>query len=274
MCEVVHKLRRRLNASRSTDFQHINASQAAQKTIREADNAYLNNLNILGDILARTATFLIDIATDVIPITSVPKDTYRALVGKDPVTGEALSKFERVLAVGFVVAAFGTVGLSNAAKLTFKEAEAVIHASEQEARLAEGITRVIKGSPLRVEVLTKGTSGEFAVIGRDMTRANEVGTTLRNEGIEVKTLDEFTKAANAEWEQMLIDYVKKPGDRIPPEIVKTSIRFSENQKWIRDALEKGHAIIDLGNPMAKEFSAFYEMEKGIVLEYIKKASKW
>jgi hypothetical protein len=68
-------------------------------------------------------------------------------------------------------------------------------------------------------------------------------------------------------------YVKKPGDRIPPDVVMTTLKYTTNQVWIKDALEKGHTIIDLGNPMAREISAFYEMEKNEILRYIKRGSK-
>jgi hypothetical protein len=45
---------------------------------------------------------------------------------------------------------------------------------------------------------------------------------------------------------------------------ETTLRYANNQKWLRAAIENRHTIIDLGNPAAREFSAFYEMGKNIL----------
>jgi hypothetical protein len=192
------------------------------------------------------------------------------LVGKDPLTGEKLSSFERALAGAFIAGAILTVGVSNTLKLEAKAVKAIAKATENEARLAEKLTKVIAKSPLKVEVLVKGTSENFTIIGRDMTRLSEVGTALKSEGISVNTLDNFSDAANEQWDRLI---ESQGGGRLSNAVVKTTIKYAENQKWIRDALEKGHTIIDLGNPLSKDFSPFYEMEKGEILEFLRRIGK-
>lgn len=267
-------LRKRLVESSAKGPQQWEAKRAASKTIREADNAYLENKNELGDILKDAGKLLVDIATDIIPFTSIPKDAYRLLVGKDPVTGATLSGFERALAGGFMAGAILTVGASNTLKFEIQTTKALVNATEAEFRMAEKLTEVIGKSPLKVEVLLKGKGEKFTVIGRDMSRVSEVGEALRKESIDVSTLDKFSDAADKDWQKRLDKYVLKNGDRIPSDEVEKSLRYAENKTWLRSAIEQGDAIIDLGNPMAKEFSAFYEMEKNMVLKYLKKAEKW
>jgi hypothetical protein len=190
-------------------------------------------------------------------------------VGKDPITGEPLSSFERALAGAFIAGAILTVGATNTLKLEAKAIKAIAKATEGEARLAEKLTQVIAKSPLKVEVLTKGTSGEFVVIGREMARVTEVSTTLGKEGIVINTLENFSESASREWKAL----ADANNGWIPNDKVITSMKYAENQKWIKDALEKSHTIIDLGNPAAKNLSPFYEMEKREILEFLRKSGK-
>jgi hypothetical protein len=54
-------------------------------------------------------------------------------------------------------------------------------------------------------------------------RVSEVGKALKSEGVNVNTLDNFGKAANDQWKELLTKYVKNDGDRIPYEVVQTSL---------------------------------------------------
>lgn len=267
-------LRTRLNQYPVSGPQQWDAKVAAFNTIRLADNAYLNNLTEIGDLLFNVAKGLVDLATDIVPFTSIPKDGYRLLVGKDPTTGEPLSSFERALAGAFMAGAFLTVGASNTLKLETKVVQAIAKATEGEVKLAEKLTQVIAKSPLKVEVLIKGTSGEFTIIGRDMARVTEVGAALEKEGIKVNTLNGFSEATETEWLYLRNLYIKKPGDLIPYEEVMKSKRLIDNKEWLESAIKNGHTVIDLGNPMARDVSAFYDMEKSVILNYFKRSQKW
>ena len=267
--EELNKERDRLNDSRAQGPQQWDAKVAAYLNLRKADNAYLANDNQAGDDHFKVAHFLADVATDIIPFTAIPKDIFKALVGKDPLTGQDLSPMERVLAAGF--AGLNTFSLGGAGVLAagIKNVGRAAGATLKEIALAEKLTEVIAKSPLRVEVLVKGASEEFTLIGRDMTRVNEVSAALEKNGIKVNTLTEFTEAANKQWEKLLTTY-KAQGLRIPDVEVVKSLKYVENETWIKSALEKGHTILDLGDPAGNVFSPFYNMEKKEILNYLRK----
>jgi hypothetical protein len=270
--EALDKERDRLIDARAQGPHQWDAKVAAFLNQRKADNAYLANDNQAGDDHFKVAHFLADVATDIIPFTAIPKDIFKALVGKDPLTGQDLSPMERVLAAGF--AGLNTFSLGGAGILAagIKNVGRAAGATLKEIALAEKLTEVIAKSPLRVEVLVKGASEEFTFIGRDMTRVNEVSAALEKSGIKVNTLNEFTDAANKQWEKLLTTY-KARGLRIPDVEVIKSLKYVENETWIKSALEKGHTILDLGDPAGNVFSPFYNMEKKEILNYLRKVKK-
>jgi len=115
-------LRDRLNYSISKTPQQSDAKRSGYVAIAEADKAYVTQDLGLGNSLVEVAKILVDIATDVIPLTSIPKDFYRTFVGKDPMTGESLANWERALAGGFFIAGMATLGGSNLGKSWIKAA--------------------------------------------------------------------------------------------------------------------------------------------------------
>lgn len=130
------KLREPLLNFKPNSPQSYSAFKAGLSALKRADESYLQNEVQIGDFLKAAAKTLLDVATDLIPIYSIPKDLYRTFVGKDPFSGHKLTPFERVLAGGFVVLAVGTVGISNFAK-GIKEVEVIAEASAREAAEAE-----------------------------------------------------------------------------------------------------------------------------------------
>lgn len=260
------QIRERLNQSSSKGPQQWNAKVEALKTLRHSDNAFLSDNDKLGRELQDLAVVLTDIATDIIPFTSIPKDFYRALVGKDPITGKELSPLERTLAAGFASANTLSFGAVGAAIASVKTIGRVANATAKEIAFAENLAEILAKSPLKAEVLVQGTTSEITLIGRDMVNVNHVADILAQHGVKVNTLKGFSEAAEKEW----IDKVRLFGGWLPHDEVVTTQRYMENQEWIRSALNKGHAIIDIGNPSKKGLSPFYEMEKNEIKSFLSK----
>jgi hypothetical protein len=113
--EELEKLRLRLNTSIPQSPQQADAKSTGYVLLNQADDAYVKTDIVLGDRLINIAKITIDIATDIIPLTAIPKDFYRAFVGKDPRTGETLANWERGLAAGLMVVGMVSLGASNIA---------------------------------------------------------------------------------------------------------------------------------------------------------------
>ncbi|MGZ3747519.1 MAG: pre-toxin TG domain-containing protein [Pseudobdellovibrionaceae bacterium] len=128
--EELTQLRHRLNDVIPKTPQQADAKRSGYFVLSETDKAFLVHDGVLGASLLKIASPLVDIATDVIPLTAIPKDFYRIIVGKDPLTGEILNHWERAIAGGFLVAGIITLGASN---LVAPEARALAKAG----RLAE-----------------------------------------------------------------------------------------------------------------------------------------
>ncbi|MBS1969904.1 MAG: pre-toxin TG domain-containing protein [Bdellovibrionales bacterium] len=133
--DELDKLRDRLNNHQSQTPQQEDAKRVGYSVLNEADNAYTQNDQELGNGLLNAGKILVDIATDMIPLTSAPKDFYRAFVGKDPMTGEPLATWERAVAGGFFVVGIVTLGGSNAAKPWVRAIAKIAHPAEEEINL-------------------------------------------------------------------------------------------------------------------------------------------
>ena len=103
----------------------------AFRYLKATDQTFLQGQKSIGERLFQISKFLVDISTDIIPITSVPKDAYRLLIGKDPMSGLSLSPTERGIAAGFFVFGVMTLGASNVFKLEAEVAKVALEASEQ-----------------------------------------------------------------------------------------------------------------------------------------------
>lgn len=260
------QIRERLNQSSSKGPQQWNAKVEALKTLRHSDNAFLGDNDQLGRELQDLAVVLTDIATDIIPFTSIPKDLYRALVGKDPINGKELFPLERTLAAGFASANTVTFGAVGAAIASVKTIGRLAKATAKEVAFAQNLAEILAKSPLKAEVMVQGTTSEITLIGRDMVNVNYVADVLAQQGVKVNTLKGFSEAAEAQWDDLLGRY----GGWISDEVVIKTHKYIENKEWIKAALEKGHTIIDIGNPSNRGLSPFYEMEKNEIKMFLTK----
>jgi hypothetical protein len=139
--ESLEKVRSRLNRAVPKNPQQADAKAAGFGVLVKSDQAYLGFDTELGDKLLGIAVILADIATDVIPVSSIPKDFYRAVVGRDPVHGHELKNWERYLAAGFVVLTIGTAGTAGLVTPELRALAKAASLTQEDLALAEKISK-------------------------------------------------------------------------------------------------------------------------------------
>jgi hypothetical protein len=139
--DELESLRARLNIALPRSPQQADAKSTGYVLLDAADDAYVKSDVALGDRIVKIAKITIDIATDIIPLTAIPKDFYRAVVGKDPRTGESLATWERGLAAGLLAVGLVTLGASNIAAPEVRAIAMAAHVSEAEVATASALAR-------------------------------------------------------------------------------------------------------------------------------------
>lgn len=153
--------------------QAYNAYKAGLNALINADNAYIINDEQTGTFYKESAKVLLDVATDIIPITSIPKDLYRLFVGKDPFSGSEIPAFDRLMAGGFVfltVASAGTLSFMRG----LREAKVIAKATAEQARVAETFFESAKG----LERLRWGTWSDLSKVIIDGREYAQIGERL------------------------------------------------------------------------------------------------
>jgi len=151
--DELDKLRDRLNYSVPKSPQQADAKRVGYYVLDQTDKAYSANQPQLGDGLFEIAKVVVDIATDIIPITSIPKDLYRAVVGKDPMTGEVLEGWERALAGGFAVAGIFGLGAVKVGVSRIRAMARAARVAEKDLALAARVAKSAEGAlPVRSAV--------------------------------------------------------------------------------------------------------------------------
>jgi hypothetical protein len=141
------------------------------KALISADQSYINKDDQIGSFYKEAGKLLLDIATDVIPMTSMAKDLYRLFVGKDPFSGLEISKSERVMAGGFFILTIASLGTIGFVKL-FKEAKVIAKATSEQAKIAESFFESAKILEL-VRWATWSDLGKVIVDGREYAQIGE-----------------------------------------------------------------------------------------------------
>jgi hypothetical protein len=144
--EELEKLRARLNNAIPRSPQQADAKNTGYVLLDQADEAYFKTDVALGDQIVKIAKITIDIATDIIPLTAIPKDFYRAVIGRDPRTGEVLANWERGLAAGLLAVGLVTLGASNIAAPEVRALATAAHVSEAEVTAASTLARDANGA--------------------------------------------------------------------------------------------------------------------------------
>lgn len=109
--------------------------------VNMADASYANGDIESGDGFIKTATLIVDGVVDFVPGVSLVKDGITILTGVNPVTGEAVSEFERTIMIGtfFVPSIF-----AGSAKTLVKAAKAINKVASKPGKIVE-IAKKLKG---------------------------------------------------------------------------------------------------------------------------------
>ncbi|HND84730.1 MAG TPA: pre-toxin TG domain-containing protein [Pseudobdellovibrionaceae bacterium] len=267
------------------------AKDVGVKALREADREFISSrFSADGEFYLTVAKNMLDIVTDFIPITSIPKDIFRLTTGMD-LDGRELSSFERSLSL-LSLATAGVVGemraitkATNRLAKVLEESRMISHLDELEKagqvflRHPNSITMVrqMEGAiaklpknlhPARISI---GTNNKIAIVGRDMkyvetardylSKAHVVEIFQKDSRIIGSSAPEI-EAAFQEWIQVKEQYARI-GKLVPDTKIVETLLYKENKKWITAAKNAGYTIIDLGDPgnLEKERkSLFYLME--------------
>lgn len=296
----LRELHQRLDMTLARGPQQYDAKQVAYSVLRDTDKAYLEYDSELGEQLYNIAKILTDIATDIIPITSIPKDLYRALIGKEPRTGDVLAYWERVMAASFAALTVTTLGTTTAILpavrgivKTGKMGEAEVLSAVKLAQLIETDTKVryaineaIKGGVLtsiehledvrqlvptiskvahQVSIRRVGNNGKFAVIGKGMDNVKNVREKLKMDGVLAEVFEPTVVSEN-DWIKALKKY---NGQAVPKELVTSTEIYKENQRWIEQKIADGYTILDANNPVGAANGDFYQMELDVIRKSLK-----
>ncbi len=254
--------------------------QKAYEYLKKSDQAALSGQRENATAFLNIAKFLADIISDISVFTSVPKDLFKAVSGVDPLTGEDLSSFDRILSVGFAVAALGTAGLSNTAKIGIKELIAAIRSEKKavklsvegldnlnkamkaEASIAHEVASAVKSETgISVKEIVTGQAGKpYTIVGQQMDRVNTVATALRKEGKKVSVFQQ-SKEANELW----VNEVKSKG-RLNKEQANATLLFKENSAWLKSDLAKENNVIALEEITHQSYA--FDMEKEIIYDHL------
>jgi hypothetical protein len=262
----------------------------SQEVLNSADYNYSKGAVSSGDAGLKLAYSLADAAIALAPVAalafgpagvvaaiglealSLAKNWYEYKSGKSIWTGQALSPFQRDMALvnvgfAFVPAATQLVGLGTSAlrsaintgkSLTAPQIAALPSAE----KFAAGFQKLPPN--LQPQRVIAGSSDTLAIVGRSMGNpseglvgVNDVAKALQAEGFQVKT---FTPSKSA-LDDLGIRGAKYSDGRVPYDKVSETLMYQENKIWAEDLLQDGLTIIDIGNPnQLATPSAFYDME--------------
>lgn len=88
-------------------------------------------------------------------------------------------------------------------------------------------------------------------------------------GIEILTFS-TTKEIDKDYSRFKEEYKNEHGIpdenkiELPYEILKKTLGYEKNKEWIEDRVKEGYTILDLGNPLNRKESPYYDMETEIV----------
>ena len=135
------------------------------------------------------------------------------------------------------------------------------------AEEAVSTTTGLPVNPADVVDFAKGLGRASAkVLNRSSDKTIVIGQGM---GDIKKVADEFgaetfsgSKEARDEWESLL---KSADGERLSDDVVKDTKMYKQNQDWIKNKVDEGYNVIDIGdNPDESGSSIFYEMEKETV----------
>lgn len=259
----LNAIRNQLRSVRPQAPQQANAKVAGLHSLAISDKSYVSGDISKGDFYLEMAKQLASVAADFISATSVAKDVYGLIVGKDLFTGEQLSTFDRTLSGAFAIATITASFYTGGAAAPFvtaaiKQIRSITKAEEHVLRVTRALARIgLHGSHNTVLAL-KGIGKKYAMIGRSMEVVRDMRDKLKAEGLVVEVFDGpmISKFAQSEWDALKIEF----GGNIPGDRIKQTSMFKENEKWVKQKIADGYHILDTGDVTGKAASVFYDME--------------
>jgi hypothetical protein len=137
---------------------------------------------------------------------------------------------------------------------------------------------------VKAQRIIPGTNGKVAILGRsmgDMTRADktEPGVVDFQHALDSKGFktERFGgDMVKQEWRDEMAALGKihgkpgRPGSNfwiLPDDIIKNSVVFKENMKWVQKLKDEGYTIVDIGNPNNKGSSVYYDNEVKLAFKH-------
>lgn len=167
--------------------QHPKSPQAKEAyraglfALKEADQAYLQGFIKAGEYFEKSARLLLDVVSDLNPMTALTKDLYRVFVGKDPVTGLPLSAGERLIFGGLSILGVVTLGESSLLEAGLGRMVKLVNASAGEANTVLKIF-----SQARAMAHAAGVNGREAlknflsIVQNDVGAVGDIGFLLQS----------------------------------------------------------------------------------------------
>jgi hypothetical protein len=177
-------------------------------------------------------------------------------------------------------------GTHEAKETASKEWENAIEAAEKlgakkspEISILSNIEKNLADVPdaLKIERAVVGKDpNKIAIIGRSMRDVVEpTANALKGKGIPTKTFqpDELALRKFLDEVDLYRESVNSKTARLPSESVKNTDLYKKNVEWIREKLNQGYTILDMGDPYKLDISQgpsdFYEMEKEVIKELLR-----
>jgi hypothetical protein len=107
---------------------------------------------------------------------------------------------------------------------------------------------------------------KVAVIGQGMEAVDTYAKSLRERGIEPtlftsdKSMPTIPPSAREEWDALQRIY----GEQIPDDVLKSSKMYEFNESWATNISTEGYTVINIGNPLGRNRSIFFEMEQRVL----------
>ncbi|MBL0260607.1 MAG: hypothetical protein IPQ10_05985 [Saprospiraceae bacterium] len=122
----------------------------------------------------------------------------------------------------------------------------------------------VKIGSFAIQNVKHGSGDKIAIIGRSMDDVVSPAANILHEqniAVELFTNTSGYQAALKKFEELI---AKTKPNRVSEIDTKASALFKMNEEWIKKLLYEGYTIIDMGNPLGKHLSFFYEMEKSLL----------
>jgi hypothetical protein len=222
-------------------------------------------------LVAAVLPIVVSVLIDFSPLGNI-KGIIVSILGKDIITGDKLTVFDRIL--GVVPFLGGIKKLVRVEKIV-EEAYNLGVRTKAGAKVYAKIQHAIETLPniLKAKRIREGAdAGKIAIVGRSMGNADAGLVGVRDAAAHLKThghvpkVFEPSEQASIQFKNRVNRYrksIKSDTAYLPDNLTKRTRVFQENKAWATQLKKEGYTVLDLGNPNGlKDASIFYDMEKG------------